>query len=138
MKLCAIQVPYGKDLKDTERSVEFLINELNTCDESLNLILTPEYSNGPGELTPEEALPFYIAHTEKLVEAALDAAKRCHATVALSGCFKIGENYRNTTRVYNPDGTIAGDYYKQQLVLREPAEHGVENTHTRKWKLPEV
>ena len=138
MKLCAIQVPYGKNLEDTERSVEFLINELNTCDDSLDLILTPEYSNGPGELTPEEALPFYIAHTEKLVEAAVNAAKRCHATVALSGCFKIGEHYRNTTRVYHPDGTIAGDYYKQQLVLREPAEHGVENAHTREWCPPPI
>lgn len=138
MKFCAIQVPYGKDLKDTEASVEFLINELNSCDESLDLILTPEYSNGPGELTPEEALPFYISHTEKLVEAAVNAAKRCHATVALSGCFKIGEHYRNTTRVYHPDGSFAGDYYKQQLVLREPAEHGVENAHTRKWCPPPI
>ena len=138
MKFCAIQVPYGKTKEDTERSVEFLINELNSCDESLDLILTPEYSNGPGELTPEEALPFYIAHTEKLVDAAVNAAKRCHATVALSGCFKIGKNYRNTTRVYHPDGTIAGDYYKQQLVLREPAEHGVENAHTREWCPPPI
>ena len=84
------------------------------------------------------ALPFYIAHTEKLVEAAVNAAKRCGAIVALSGCFKVGEHYRNTTRVYHPDGTFAGDYYKQQLVLREPAEHGVENTHTRQWAPPPI
>ncbi len=138
MKYCAIQIPYGKNLEDTEKSVDFLINELNSCDESIDLILTPEYSNGPGELTPAEALPFYIAHTDKLQEAAVNAAKRCHASVALSGCFKIGDHYRNTTRVFHPDGTVAGDYYKQQLVLREPAEHGVENAHTRKWCPPPI
>ena len=84
MKLCAIQVPYGKNLEDTERSVEFLIKELNTCDESIDLILTPEYSNGPGELTPEEALPFYIAHTEKLVEAAVSGRRLRNISQPLS------------------------------------------------------
>ena len=73
MKLCAIQVPYGKNPEETEQSVDFLIRELNECDESIDLILTPEYSNGPGELSREEAFPFCVAHTEKLVEAAVIA-----------------------------------------------------------------
>ncbi len=138
MKLCAIQIPYGKNKIETENSVKFLIDELNSCDDSFDLILTPEYSNGPGELTPDEALDFYISHTEELVNAAIAAARRCNAAVALSGCFKIGETYRNTTRIYAPDGSVAGEYYKQQLVLREPSEHGVDNAYTREWNPPPI
>lgn len=138
MKLCAIQVPYGMSAQETEKSVDFLINELDSCDSSFDVILTPEYSNGPGELTPDEALDFYIAHTGRLVDAAVRAAKRCNAVVALSGCFKIGDSYRNTTRVYRNDGSIAGEYYKQQLVLREPAEHGVDNAYTREFNPPAI
>lgn len=138
MKICAIQIPYGFNREETEKSVDFLISQLNGCDNSFDLILTPEYSNSPGELSCEEALPFSIAHTEKLEEAAKNAAIRCQATVALSGCFKVGEFYRNTTRVYHPEGTIAGEYYKQQLVLREGAEHGVTHSYTGEYNPPPV
>ena len=138
MKICAIQPPYGFNKQETEKSVEFLIEELNSCDESFDLILTPEYSNSPGTLSPEEALPFSIAHTEKLLEAAVNAAKRCKSIVALSACLKVGDSYRNTTRVYNADGSIAGEYYKQQLVLREGAEHGVTHSYTANYNPPPI
>ncbi len=138
MKICAIQPPYGFNRKETEKSVEFLIKELDSCDESFDLILTPEYSNSPGTLSPEEALSFSIAHTEKLEEAAVNAAKRCKSIVALSACLKVGDSYRNTTRVYNSDGRIAGEYYKQQLVLREGAEHGVTHSYTANYNPPPI
>ena len=138
MKICAIQLPYGYTKEETEKSVDFLIQELNSCDESFDLILTPEYSNSPGTLSPEEALPFSIAHTEKLLEAAVNAAKRCKSIVALSACLKVGDSFRNTTRVYNPDGSIAGEYYKQQLVLREGAEHGVTHSYTTNYNPPPI
>ena len=138
MKICAIQLPYGYTKEETEKSVDFLIQELNSCDESFDLILTPEYSNSPGTLSPEEALPFSIAHTEKLLEAAVNAAKRCNSIVALSACLKVGDSYRNTTRVYASDGSIAGEYYKQQLVLREGAEHGVTHSYTTECNPPPI
>ena len=138
MKICAIQPPYGFNRKETEKSVEFLIKELDSGDESFDLILTPEYSNSPGTLSPEEALAFSISHTEKLEEAAVNAAKRCKSIVALSACLKVGDSYRNTTRVYNSDGRIAGEYYKQQLVLREGAEHGVTHSYTANYNPPPI
>lgn len=138
MKICAIQIPYGFNKEETHKSVEFLIHELDSCDGSFDLILTPEYSNSPGELSPEEALPFSIAHTEKLEEAAQNAAKRCKSIVALSACLKVGDSYRNTTRLYHPDGSVAGEYYKQQLVLREGAEHGVTHSYTKDYNPPPI
>ncbi|MBO4303045.1 MAG: hypothetical protein J6A21_00490 [Lentisphaeria bacterium] len=138
MKICAIQIPYGRTKEETENSVEFLVKELESCDSSLDLILTPEYSNCPGGLPPEEALSFSVSHTEKLEDAAVRAAKRCGAIVALSGCFGKGDAFRNTTRLYHADGTVAGEYYKQQLVPREGAEHGVTHAYTGEYNPPPI
>ena len=138
MKLCAIQVPYAHDPADAESAVNFLIRELNSCDESLDLILTPEYSNTPSEFPTGENLRFAEAHTELLVESARAAARRCKAIVALSYCAPTPYGWRNTTRVFNSDGEAVGDYYKQQLVLNEPAVHGVDNSYTRSFRPPEI
>jgi len=47
MKLRAVQIPYGKTAGLADDSADFLIHELNRCDSSCDLILTPEYSNAP-------------------------------------------------------------------------------------------
>ena len=138
MKLCAIQIPYAHDPADAESTVNFLIRELNSCDESLDLILTPEYSNTPSEFPVGENLRFAEAHTALLVESARAAARRCKAIVALSYCAPTPHGWRNTTRVFDADGEAVGDYYKQQLVLNEPAVHGVDNSYTRSFRPPEI
>ena len=79
MRLCAIQQPYPYTPEEAPAAVEFLIRELNSCDPSLDLIVTPEYSNCPTSFPAGESLPFAIAHTAELVEAAGAAAVRCHA-----------------------------------------------------------
>ena len=78
MKFCAIQPPYGYNAADAA-AVEFITAELDRCDSSCDLILTPEYSNAPGTFGPGEPRPFALDHTEKLVDAAVRAAKRCDA-----------------------------------------------------------
>ena len=138
MKVCAIQVPYAHDPRDAESSVNFLIRELDNCDDSLDLILTPEYSNTPSEFPAGENLAFAEAHTARLVEAARNAAKRCRAIVALSFCAPTPHGWRNTTRIFAPSGEAVGDYYKQHLVLSEPAVHGVDNSYTRNFRQPEI
>ena len=43
MRLCAIQQPYPYTPEEAPAAVEWLIRELNSCDPSLDLIVTPEY-----------------------------------------------------------------------------------------------
>lgn len=138
MKVCAIQQPYAHDPADAPASVEFVIRELDSCDASLDLILTPEYSNTPSKFPPADCLPFAKKYASRLEEAARNAARRCHAVVALAFCAETPYGWRNTTRVFAPDGRIAGDYYKQQLVQREAAEHGVDDSYTRSFHAPEI
>lgn len=138
MKVCAIQIPYAHDPADAEASVNFLIRELESCDPSLDLILTPEYSNTPSEFPVGENLRFAEMHTGRLVEAARGAARRCGAIVALSYCAPSPQGWRNTTRVFDASGEAVGDYYKQQLVLSEHVVHGVDDSYTRSFRPPEI
>ena len=120
MRLCAIQQPYPYTPEEAPAAVEWLIRELDSCDPSLDLIVTPEYSNCPSAFPPGESLPFARSHTERLVHAAVSAAKRCRAIVALSYCAEISPGvYRNTTRIFSPEGDAAGDYYKLHPTSRE-------------------
>ena len=138
MKVCAIQIPYAHDIADAEASVNFLIRELESCDSSLDLILTPEYSNTPAEFPIGENLSFAEMQTGRLVEAARSAARRCGAIVALSYCAPTPYGWRNLTRVFNAAGEIAGEYCKQHLVLSEHAVHGVDDSYTKTFRAPEI
>ena len=131
MRICAIQQPYPYTPAEAPAAVEWLIDELNSCDASLDLIVTPEYSNAPTAFPPGESRKFARACFGKLNDAAVAAARRCNAVVAMGCCAEIGGGLcRNTTRVFAPDGSIAGDYYKQQLVNAEPASRGVDGSYT--------
>ena len=139
MRLCAIQQPYPYTPEEAPAAVEWLIRELNSCDPSLDLIVTPEYSNCPTSFPPGESVPFAVAHTAELVEAAVAAARRCNAIVALSFCAEVSPGvFRNTTRIFAPDGSPAGDYYKQQLTLREPAVRQVDNSYALDYLPPAI
>lgn len=138
MKICAIQPPYGYDPEQAHKSVEFIINELDSCDESFDLILTPEYSNTPGTIPAEEVTAFADTWRSKLEKAAVAAAGRCNAVVALSYSAKACGKERNTTRVFLPSGEVAGEYWKQQLVLSEPAGHKVDNSYALESRRPTI
>ena len=86
MRVCAIQQPYPYTPEEAPAAVEWLIGELDSCDASLDLIVTPEYSNAPTAFPPGESRKFARAHFGKLNDAAVAAARRCHAIVAM-GCW---------------------------------------------------
>ena len=138
MKLCAIQIPFAKNPADAEKSVEIAIAELNRCDASCDLILTPEYTNAPGQFPKGELLPFAAVHTEKLIAAARDAARRCNAVVAVNHLaeYAPGE-FRNVTRVFDRSGNVAGDFCKQHLPVAE-IKSGVADGYTRNIQPPVI
>ena len=139
MKLCAIQIPYGKTADQADDAVGFLINELDHCDPSCDLILTPEYSNAPATFPPGGVLPYARKSTAKLIEAARAAAVRCQAIVAVNYLceFKPGI-FRNTTRVFDRTGKIAGDYYKQHLPTSEINGIKPDISYTRQFSTPPI
>ncbi len=139
MKLCAIQPPYAHTPEQAEASVDFIIKALEQCDESCDLILTPEYSNAPSGFSEEEFCPFVRKNTTKLVDAARQAACRCKAIVALSYACEVSEGvFRNLTRVYNTHGEPVGDYCKQHLTTGEVHKLKMDNGYTRTFSQPSI
>ncbi|MBQ7207010.1 MAG: hypothetical protein IJS01_04355 [Lentisphaeria bacterium] len=138
MKICAIQPPYGYDLEQAGKAVDFLVNALESCDGSVDLVVTPEYSDTPGSLTPEEIGKYSGPWGKRLETAAVAAAKRCHALVALSFRAETTGGVRNTTRLFLPSGECAGEYWKQQLVLSEPRGHLVDDSYALRPRTPTV
>lgn len=139
MKICVIQQPYPHTPEEAPAAVDFLIRELESCDPSMDLIVTPEYSNTPAAFPEGENIPFAEAHTAGLIRAATGAARRCHAVVALSFCAETRPGvWHNVTRVYRPDGTEAGEYWKQQLTEREPKSRQLDNGYTLEYRPPAI
>ena len=138
MIVCAIQQPYAYNAADAAAAVDFVVRELDSCDDSLDLIMTPEYSNAPSSFPPGGSLEFVKNHTAALEDAAIRAAVRCQAIVALSYCAETPYGWRNTTRVFDRSGKAVGDYYKQQLTEREPAARQVDSSYTRRFRAPEI
>ncbi len=139
MKLCAIQIPYGKTADQADLAVDFLINELDRCDSSCDLILTPEYSNAPATFPPGGVLPYARKSTAKLIESARTAAVRCQAIVAVNYLCEVKPGiFRNTTRVFDRTGKIAGDYYKQHLPTSEINGIKPDISYTRQFSSPPI
>ena len=139
MKLCAIQIPYGKTAGQADDAVGFLIDELDHCDPSCDLILTPEYSNAPATFPPGGVLPYVRKSTAKLIEAARKAAVRCQAIVAVNYLCEVKPGiFRNTTRVFDRAGKIAGDYYKQHLPTSEINGIKPDISYTRQFSSPAI
>ena len=116
MKFCAIQSPYPYTLEQADAAVDFAVQALKQCDPSIDLILLPEYSNAPTVFPEGECIPYAEKHTKLLIDTAVETARRCNAIVAVNYAADIGGRYRNTTRVFDRRGKIAGDYYKQHPV----------------------
>ena len=139
MKFCAIQLPYAHDYKQAEKSVDFLLAELAKCDDSCDLILTPEYSNAPAAFPAGEAIPFARAQAPRLLEAARETAIRCHAIVALSGLLEVAPGvFRNTTRLFDREGNVAGDLFKQHLPGTELRGINPDHGYTLEYHSPQI
>lgn len=139
MKLCAIQIPYGKTAADADNSVDFLIKSLNECDSSMDLILTPEYSNAPATFPAGTMKEYVRKSTSRLIEAAKNAAVCCDAIVAVNYLCEVEKDvFRNTTRVFDRKGNVAGDFYKQHLPVSEITGVEPDISYTAKFRSPEI
>lgn len=135
MKLCAIQIPFIKRASEIESSVDMAIAELNKCDASCDIILTPEYTNAPAAFPVGECIPFAQKMTPKLIAAARAAAVRCNAIVAVNYICEAEEGlFRNTTEVFDRQGNSAGRFFKQHLPRAEKNVNLLDEEYTRKFR----
>ena len=113
MKVCVIQPFYSFDEKDTEKCFREMIALLDKCDDSLDLIVLPEYSDIPAAQSSKKNFHASIEkRNAEIMERARAAAVRCHAIVFVNAAEKCEGGYRNTTHAIDRDGNIVGKYFK--------------------------
>ena len=99
MKVCVIQPFYSFDEKDTEKCYREMIALLDKCDESLDLIVLPEYSDVPAAQSSKVNFHKSIAERNgDIIERAVAAAKRCRSIVFVNAAEVCEGGYRKTAR----------------------------------------
>lgn len=102
-----------------------MIELLDQCDKSMDLIVLPEYGDIPAA-QPDDAQ--FIAsiqkYNEMLLEKARQAAIRCHAIVFANAGHPTENGYRNTTHAFDREGNLAGQYFKAHPAPSEVRKAG--------------
>lgn len=113
MKACIIQPPYSYSPEEIEACFARLLELLDQCDSSADIIVLPEYSDVLSDVARLEdfavAMSKYGPVLDKKVR---ETAVRCNALVFANYGYKTENGYRNTTHAITPDGKTAGMYFK--------------------------
>lgn len=116
MKACIIQPPYSMDTAFSDEYFEFKLKMLDECDDSIDIIVLPEYSDVPcATSTKEETFFWHKKYINTLLDKCIETAKRCNSLVFVNALYEINGNYRNTTYAYNRKGELVGQYFKKHL-----------------------
>ncbi len=139
MKACIIQPPYSMDVSYSDEYFEYKINLLNKCDDSMDIIVLPEYSDVPcATATKEETFFYHRKYINTLLDKCIETAKRCNAIVFVNALYEINNNYRNTTYVYNQKGELVGKYFKKHLPPLELNTLELDSDYTFEYSEPYV
>ncbi len=116
MKICIIQPEYSKDVTRSDELFDKKIKLLDECDETVDIIVLPEYSDVPcATKTLEETLFYHNKYIDILLNKCIETAKRCDAIIFVNALSLEEKGYRNTTYVYDKKGNLAGKYFKRHL-----------------------
>lgn len=113
MKVCVIQPRYSFDERELESCFNFLLAMLDECDDSMDLIVLPEYSDVLADVKGKDA--FYSAsenYRDTLLERACATAKRCGSLVFVNCGYESEGGIRNTTYAIDRCGNVVGKYFK--------------------------
>lgn len=139
MKACIIQPPYSRNVSYSDEYFDYKIQMLDNCDESIDIIVLPEYSDVPcATATKEETVFYHKKYINILLDKCIETAKRCCALVFVNALYEINDNYRNTTYAYNQKGELVGTYFKKHLPPLELNTLELDSDYTFEFSEPYV
>ncbi len=113
MKVCVIQPYYSFSYNDLDRCFNEMTALIDRCDDSMDLIVLPEYCDIPA--ATENGIRFResIEKYNRIVYEKVKAtAVRCHAIVFANFGYKSETGWRNTTYAFDRNGNEVGRYFK--------------------------
>lgn len=139
MNVCVVQPGYSLDYGMSDQLYEWEMDILDKCDESMDIIVFPEYSNIPAiARTKEEMEESFGKYDKPLMQKAAETAKRCNAVLFISGIHMTETGLRNAIIAYGRDGKEAGCYYKQHLVPSEMNTLKLDKDYTYEFSEPTI
>jgi len=113
VKACIIQPYYSLDPKDTEKCFNDMVALIDKCDDSLDLIVLPEYADIPAAQSCAADFNSSIErYGDIILQKARETAVRCNAVVFVNAGYPTDEGYRNTTHAIDRSGNVVGRYFK--------------------------
>ena len=113
MKVSVIQPYYSFDGNDTEKCYKGMVELLDRCDETNDIIVLPEYSDIPAAQSCKADFHASIEkHNEDILERAKAAAVRCNSIVFVNCADKSENGWINTTHAIDRKGNVVGKYRK--------------------------
>ncbi len=131
MRICAFQPKYPFLAAETDEYIRFLLETMDQCYESMDLIVLPECCNAPSKYANKEEFFSYVKkNTQVLLDKARETAIRCNAIISMNLYYGPLEKLRNETLVFNSSGEICYTYCKQHLPEPEVYENRVDDSYT--------
>lgn len=130
MKACIIQPPYSMDYTQIDKCFAEELRLLDLCDDSVDIIVLPEYSDVLTATPTDEA---FICAMEKygpiIGKKVKETAKRCNAIVFANYGYNTEKGYRNTTHVIDRTGVEVGKYFKEHPAPSEIKNKGIDTDY---------
>ena len=113
MKVCVLQPKYSFNEKDADKCFEGLLDLLEQCDGSMDIIVLPEYSDVLADVKGKAGYYDTVnQYSSVLLEKAKSTAKRCSALLFVNAGCQTEGGIRNTTYAINRNGEVVGRYFK--------------------------
>ena len=139
MNVCVVQPGYSLDYGMSDKLFEWEMDMMDKCNESMDIIVFPEYSNVPAIARTKEEMDTSLKKYDKLLmQKAAETAKRCNAVLFISGIHMTENGLRNTIIAFGRDGKEAGCYYKQHLVPSEMNTLKLDKDYTYEFSEPTI
>lgn len=140
MKVCIIQPEYCLDHSRSEEFLQWELEALDKCDESMDIIVLPESSDTPCLAHNQNDRLWSYEHLNKpILDKASQTAKRCNSLVFVNAR-SAQENgmLRNSTFVFDRQGQLVGTYHKQHLTPGECTFPELEHDYSYRFEEPTV
>ncbi|MBQ3125595.1 MAG: carbon-nitrogen hydrolase family protein [Clostridia bacterium] len=113
MKVCVLQPKYSFREKDADECFASLVELLEQCDDSMDVIVLPEYSDALADVKGKAGYYAMVdQYSTVLLEQAQRTAKRCSSLLFVNAGYRTEQGIRNTTYAINRNGEVVGRYFK--------------------------
>ena len=139
MKVTVIQPPYSMDLSKSDEYFEKKLELLGKCDDTMDIIVLPEYSDVPcAAASLEDNMYYHNKYINVLLDACKNTAIRCNAILFVNALYETETGFRNTTYCFDRKGNIIDRYYKKHLPPSEQYTLALDSDYTFEYSKPHV